>query len=72
MSSQMKQTNRYFNGTETVRLIVSTEAEVVRQMDKLLGMRNYRSNYSRHPCARNRSEFVRQAIAEKLERESKR
>ena len=65
--SEKKQTNRYFNGVQTTRLIVTVESELVVQVDDLIGTHRY-GNIS-HPCRRNRAEFVRQAIAEKLERD---
>lgn len=65
-SSIKKQVNRYFNGAPTSRLIVTVECELVDKLDSMIKRRG--GNYS-HPCFGNRAEFVRQAIAEKLERE---
>ena len=59
-----KMVNRYFNGIPKTRLIVSIEQPVINEIDKLI-------NHNRsHPAYKNRSEFVRMAIAivEKLER----
>ncbi|KER03322.1 toxin-antitoxin system protein [Photorhabdus temperata] len=59
--STKKQTNRYFNGTPTIRLIVTCEQSVIDAADKhIKGNRLTRGN---------RAEFVRQAIIEKLQRE---
>jgi len=66
-ASEKKNTNRYFNGVETTRLIVTVESSLVEQVDDLIGTHRYSD--IRHPCRRNRAEFVRQAIAEKLERD---
>lgn len=68
VSSVKKGTNRYFNGVDTVRLIVTVEADTVAQVDSLLGIRQW-GGAPHHPCRKNRAEFVRQAIAEKLERD---
>lgn len=57
--------NRYFNGVPTTRLIVTVESALVDEVDNLI---KYRGN-APHPCNRNRAEFVRQAIAEKLKRD---
>ncbi len=65
--STKKQINRYFNGTPTSRLIVTVESELVDKLDSMIKRRG--GDYS-HPCYGNRAEFVRQAIAEKLERDS--
>lgn len=59
--STKKQTNRYFNGTPTTRLIVTCEQSVIDAVDSHIK----RSRYTRG----NRAEFVRQAIMEKLGRE---
>ncbi len=67
-ASEKKKTNRYFNGVETTRLIVTVESGLVAQVDDLIGTHRYGSKS--HPCRRNRAEFVRQAIAEKLMRDS--
>jgi metal-responsive CopG/Arc/MetJ family transcriptional regulator len=50
--------NRLFNNQPKIRLIVSVETETVAAIDRLI----------RYPSA-NRSEFVRLAIEEKLERD---
>ncbi|MNI95661.1 hypothetical protein PspS34_25995 [Pseudomonas sp. S34] len=50
--------NRIFKETPKTRLIVSVETETVAAIDRLI----------RYPSA-NRSEFVRLAIEEKLERD---
>jgi len=67
-ASEKKNTNRYFNGVETTRLIVTVESSLVAQVDDLIGTHRYGDIH--HPCRRNRTEFVRQAIAEKLARDS--
>ena len=54
--------NRIFKGTPVRRLIVSVELATVHAVDEQLG---YRHTYSHG----NRSEFVRQAIEEKLARD---
>ncbi|HHQ6610071.1 TPA: toxin-antitoxin system protein [Morganella morganii] len=59
--SVKKQTNRYFNGTPTTRLIVTCEQSVIDAVDSHIK----RSRYMRG----NRAEFVRQAIIEKMGRE---
>jgi len=53
---------RKFNGEPVNRLIVSVPVVVVDEIDQ-------RMKASRHPARRNRSEFVRLAILEKLERD---
>ncbi|MCP9267588.1 toxin-antitoxin system protein [Xenorhabdus sp. XENO-1] len=59
--STKKQTNRYFNDTQTTRLIVTCEQSVIDALDAhIKGSRVTRGN---------RAEFVRQAIIEKLQRE---
>ena len=57
--------NRKFDGTPTIRLIVSVEQVTVARVDKLIGY----PYGSRHPANGNRAEFVRMAIQEKLERD---
>lgn len=57
--------NRLFAGRAKVRLIVSVEAATVAAIDGLLRQE------PRHPARGNRSEFVRLAIEEKLEREAR-
>ena len=61
MKSIKKAINRYFNGIEKKRLIISVESHVVAEIDNLI--------HWPHPAMRNRSEFIRQAIAEKLIRD---
>ncbi|MFT2793582.1 toxin-antitoxin system protein [Serratia sp. T13T92] len=60
--STKKKVNRYFNGKITARLIVSVEADIVALVDEVI------TGNPTHPAARNRSEFVRLAILEKLGR----
>ena len=55
-----KKVNRYFNGVPNIRLIVFIEQPVVNEIDSII---NYNRN---HPAYKNRSEFVRMAIIEKL------
>ncbi|MBG56808.1 MAG: toxin-antitoxin system protein [Porticoccus sp.] len=57
--------NRIFGDTPVRRLIVSVEMATVQAIDEQLG---YRRTYSHG----NRSEFVRQAIEEKLQRDAQR
>jgi len=57
--------NRVFRGTPVRRLIVSVELATVQAIDERLGSRR---TYSHG----NRSEFVRQAIEEKLRRDAQR
>ena len=54
---------RNFHGEPVARLIASVPVELVQQIDAL--MREDRS----HPARRCRSEFIRLALAEKLERD---
>ena len=68
LSGEKKNTNRYFNGVKTTRLIVTVDSSLVAQVDDLIGVRKYCE--INHSCRRNRSEFVRQAIAEKMARDS--
>ncbi|WP_241624658.1 toxin-antitoxin system protein [Rosenbergiella epipactidis] len=68
MPTAKKKTNRYFNGVETTRLIMTVDSSLVAQVDDLIGVRKY--GHITHPCRRNRAEFVRQTIAEKLARDS--
>lgn len=56
-----KETNRYFNGVPTTRLIVTCEQAIIDAVDAHI-------KHGRVTRG-NRAEFVRQAIAEKLERE---
>ena len=67
-ASEKKNTNRYFNSVVTTYLIVIVESSMAAQVDNLIGTR--RHGDISHPCRRNRAEFVRQAIAEKLVRDS--
>lgn len=57
--------NRLFKNQPKVRLIVSVEGDTVETIDELIGY----PLGSGHPAKGNRSEFVRLAIEEKLERE---
>ncbi|MCG3462532.1 ribbon-helix-helix domain-containing protein [Xenorhabdus bovienii] len=59
--STKKQTNRYFNGTPTTRLIVACEQAVTDAVDKHIKGNGITRG--------NRAEFVRQAMIEKLQRE---
>ena len=56
---------RRFEGAPVMRLIVSVPADVVADVDRLITPRLG----IRHPARGCRAEFVRQAIAEKLERD---
>ncbi len=57
--------NRLFNEASRTRLIVSVESDIVKTIDRLIS----------YPCGNghaakgNRSEFVRLAVEEKLERD---
>lgn len=64
---------RKFHGAPVVRLIVSVPVEIVEEIDELIGQRpgHWRPFGGTHPARRNRSEFVRLAIVEKLERDKK-
>lgn len=55
---------RKFHGASINRLIVSVPVEVVAEIDELIR--------TGHPARRNRSEFVRLAIREKLKRDQER
>jgi hypothetical protein len=57
--------NRLFKNQPKIRLIVSVEGETVEIIDELIG---YHLGGG-HPAKGNRSEFVRLAIEEKLERD---
>lgn len=61
--SEKKRVNRYFHGAPKARLIVTVEGDILSAVDELI------SDYAHH-CHRNRAEFVRQAIAEKLAHDS--
>jgi Arc/MetJ-type ribon-helix-helix transcriptional regulator len=52
---------------------VSVPVEIVEEIDELIGQcpGHWRPFGGTHPARRNRSEFVRLAIVEKLEREKK-
>lgn len=54
---------RRFHGQPVTRLIVSVPVDVVEEVDRLLKLAR------KHPARGNRAEFVRLAIAEKLERD---
>jgi metal-responsive CopG/Arc/MetJ family transcriptional regulator len=58
--------NRRLKDYSATRLIVSLETATVEAVDKLIGKPFGR----KHPVKGNRSEFVRQAIEEKLERDA--
>ena len=58
--TEKKKINRYFHGVPNIRLIVSIEQLIVNEIDDLI--KHDRS----HPASKNRSEFVRLAIIEKL------
>ncbi|MCY1460908.1 hypothetical protein D9M71_785060 [compost metagenome] len=57
--------NRLFKNQPKIRLIVSVEGDTVETIDELIGY----PQGGRHPAKGNRSEFVRLAIEEKLERD---
>ncbi len=57
--------NRLFKNQPKIRLIVSVEGDTVETIDELIG---YPLGCG-HPAKGNRSEFVRLAIEEKLERD---
>lgn len=59
--------NRRFHGAPVRLLIVRVAANTVTHVDRLINSRHHLSY--RHPALGNRSEFVRIAIAEKLERD---
>ena len=61
---------RKFEGEPVTRLIVSVPVSVVGEIERVSGSKYPRPNrYNRHPAFGNRSEFVRLAIVEKLERD---
>ena len=64
---------RKFYGQPVVRLIVSVPVEIVEEVDELIGHcpGHWRPFGGTHPARSNRSEFIRLAIVEKLEREKK-
>lgn len=53
---------RRFHGAPVMRLIASVPAELVQEVDKAMEAPG-------HPARRCRSEFIRLALAEKLERD---
>ena len=57
---------RRFHGEEVRRLIVSVPLGTVDEIDSMLAWTNFGK---RHPAQGCRSEFIRIAIAEKLERD---
>lgn len=57
--------NRLFKNQPKTRLIVSVEGDTVKIIDELIG----KPFGGKHPAKGNRSEFVRLAIEEKLERD---
>jgi len=61
---------RKFGSESVTRLIVSVPVSVVGEIDRVTRCKYPRPNrYNRHPAFGNRSEFVRLAIVEKLERD---
>ena len=61
---------RKFGSESVTRLIVSVPVSVVGEIDRVTRCKYPRLNrYNRHPAFGNRSEFVRLAIVEKLERD---
>ena len=64
------QKRRKFGSESITRLIVSVPVSVVGEIDRVTRCKYPRPNrYNRHPAFGNRSEFVRLAIVEKLERD---
>lgn len=64
------QKRRKFGSESVTRLIVSVPVSVVGEIDRVTGCKYPRHNRcNRHPALGNRSEFVRLAIVEKLERD---
>lgn len=59
---EKKKVNRYFHGVPKIRLILSNEQSIVDEIDDLI--KHDRS----HPASKNRSEFVRLSIMDKLDR----
>ena len=57
--------NRLFKNQPKIRLIVSVEGDTVEAIDELIGY----PLGGGHPAKGNRSEFVRLAVEEKLERD---
>lgn len=60
---------RKFEGEPVNRLIVSVPVQVVEVIDQLIYSRFPSTRHKIHPAKGNRSEFVRLAIMEKLERD---
>lgn len=60
---------RKFEGEPVNRLIVSVPVQVVEVIDQLIYSRFPSTRHKIHPARGNRSEFVRLAIVEKLERD---
>jgi hypothetical protein len=60
---------RKFEGEPVNRLIVSVPVQVVEVIDQLIYSRFPSPRHKIHPARGNRSEFVRLAIMEKLERD---
>lgn len=58
---------RKFEGEPVTRLIVSVPVSVVGEIDDMTGFHSIKAR--KHPAFGNRSEFVRLAIVEKLERD---
>ena len=56
--------NRNFGGTPKIRMIVCIEKHTIEKLDQFVD-----AICERRPCQGNRSEFVRQAIEEKMQRE---
>ena len=64
------QKRRKFGSESVTLLIVSVPVSVVGEIDRVTRCKYPRPNrYNRHPAFGNRSEFVRLAIVEKLERD---
>ena len=60
--TEKKKVNRYFNGVPQTRLIVAVKQPIVDEIDYLI------KHDRNQPASKNRSEFVRLAIIEKLNR----
>jgi len=61
---------RKFGGQSVTRLILSVPVPMLGEIDRVTRCKYPRPNRcSRHPALGNRSEFVRLAIVEKLERD---
>ena len=61
--TEKKKINRYFHCVPNIRLIVSIEQSIVNEINDLI------KHDKSHPANNNRSEFVRLAIIEKLNRD---